>query len=332
MLKFHVRFLERITSLKHLQHRGFIPQLSLIMVFLVMVLALSWLSPFFFKWNNLRNVFDQSTLNIITGVGMTLVICTGGIDLSVGAVVALCGVVMAVSLHSGMPAVPSILTGLATGALAGLGNGLLVALLKINPFIVTLGSMSVIRGLALIITGGIPIYGFPDSFTWWGSGTIGIFPSTVVLAIFVALAGAVILNHTKFGYYALAIGGNEEALRRSGVKTDFYKVLVYITSGFTAALSALVVTARLNTAEPLAGWMFELDAIATVVLGGTSMRGGNGSIAGTVIAGLLLAVLRNGLTILSIPSYYQQLLIGIIILVAVIVTEIKSRNETGSFN
>jgi ribose/xylose/arabinose/galactoside ABC-type transport system permease subunit len=196
-------------------------------------------------------------------------------------------------------------------------------LLKLNPFIVTLGSMSAVRGLALIITGGIPIYGFPPAIVFWGSGNFGPVPSSVVLAGITALAAAFILNWTRLGHYALSIGGNEEAVRRCGVPVNFYKTVIYIFCGITSALASLNVTARLNTAEPTAGWLFELDAIATAVLGGASMRGGEASISGTVIASLTLGVLRNGLTILSIPSYYQQLAIGLIILTAVIVSEIK---------
>ncbi|NPV89789.1 MAG: ABC transporter permease [Firmicutes bacterium] len=307
------------------------PQLLLGFVLGLMIVGLSIASPVFLTWDNLRNVLDHSSLQIILAVGMTFVICTAGIDLSIGAVAALCGLCMATAMHGGWPVSLSILFGLGIGALVGVGNGLLVALLKVNPFIVTLGTMSVSRGLSLIITGGIPLYGFSKSFTWWGSGHIGPVNPPMLLAALLVVAGAVVLNKTRLGYYTLALGGNEEALRRSGVAASGYKVVVYALCGLTAALAGLVVTARLNTAEPLAGWMFELDTIAAVVLGGTSMKGGMGSIAGTVIACFLLGVLRNGLVILSISSYYQQLLIGVIILTAVVFSEIRSRKDLPNF-
>jgi ribose transport system permease protein len=307
-------------------------QILLGIVLLVTIVLLSFASPHFLSWDNWRNILDQSALQVLIAVGMTFVICTGGIDLSVGAVVALSGVCMAVAMHNGIPVSYAILLGIAAGALVGLSNGILVSWLKLNPFIVSLGTMSVARGIALIITGGIPIYGFSTAFTWWGVGQMGPVNPPMLMALFVALLGALLLNHTKLGYYTLALGGNEEALRRCGVSTGKYKLIIYILCGITAALGGLVVTARLNTAEPLAGWMFELDAIAAVVLGGTDMKGGRGSIVGTVMACLLLGILRNGLTILSIPSYYQQLAIGLIILVAIIISELRLRNAPGHRN
>ncbi len=307
-------------------------QLLLVFVLLVMVAYLSSASPFFFTWNNFRNIFDHSSLYIILALGITFVIAAGGIDLSVGAVAALSGVCMAVAMHSGLSVGLSILSGICSGAFMGMAGGTVIFLFKINPFIVTLGFMSLSRGLALIVTGGIPIYGFPKSFTWWGSGHIGPFNPPMLLAAFLIVVAAVMLNFTRFGYYTLALGGNEEALRRSGVSIFLYKVLVYTLCGVTAAIGGLIVTARLNTAEPLAGWMLELDTIAAVVLGGTSMKGGRGTIVGTVIACFLLGILRNGLVILSIPSYYQQLLIGIIILAAVIFAEVRARKGLLGFN
>ncbi len=304
-----------------------LPQLLLIFVLLGMALFLSLASPFFLTWENLRNILDHSSLYIILALGMTFVIASGGIDLSVGAVAALSGVCMAVAMKGGLGVGASILIGLAVGAATGTLNGAVISFLKINPFIVTLGFMSLWRGLSLIITGGIPIYGFPRGFTWWGSGHIGPLNPPILLAALLGLIAAVLLNMSRFGYYTLALGGNEEALRRTGVSIHLYKNLVYMLCGVTAALGGLVVTARLNTAEPLAGWMLELDSIAAVVLGGTSMNGGRGSIAGTLIACLLLGTLRNGLVILSIPSYYQQLLIGLIILAAVIFAEVRSRKK-----
>ncbi|RQD77604.1 MAG: ABC transporter permease [Candidatus Syntrophonatronum acetioxidans] len=299
-------------------------QILLSILLLAIIVGLSSVSPFFLTWNNFRNILDHTSLHIVLALGMTFVICTGGIDLSIGSVSALSGVCMAVAMHAGLPVPQSIFIGIVAGMLIGLVNGTIISLLEINPFIITLGMMSVSRGLALIITGGIPIYGFGRSFTWWGSGYIGPLNPPILIAGILTIVSAIVLNMSKMGYYTLALGGNEEALRRSGVKTNFYKILVYVFCSLTAALGGFIVTARLNTAEPLAGWMFELDAIAAVVLGGTTMKGGKGSIFGTVLACMLLGVLRNGLTIMSIPSYYQQLLIGLIILTSVILSERRS--------
>jgi len=307
-------------------------QILLGMTIIVLAVLLDQASPFFLTWDNWRNILDQSALLVIISVGMTFVICTGGIDLSVGAITALSGVCMALALHAGLTVEVSILLGLAAGAAVGLFSGLLISRLNISPFIVTLAAMSVTRGIALILTKGIPIYGFSKSFTWWGSGHIGPVNPPILLALMLALMGALVLNRTKLGYYTLALGGNEEALRRSGIANKAYKTVVYTISGLTAAIGGLVVTARLNTAEPLAGWMLELDAIAAVVLGGTDMKGGRGSITGTVMACLLLGMLRNGLTILNIPSYYQQLTIGLIILVAIVISELRLRNAPGHGN
>jgi len=307
-------------------------QILLGLTIIVLAVLLDRASPFFMTWDNWRNILDQSALLVIISVGMTFVICTGGIDLSVGAITALSGVCMALAMHAGLTVEVSVLLGLGAGAVVGLFNGLLVSLLNISPFIVTLTAMSVTRGIALILTKGIPIYGFSRSFTWWGSGHIGPVNPPILSALLLALLGAFVLNSTKLGYYTLALGGNEEALRRSGVANKFYKTVVYTISGLTAAIGGLVVTARLNTAEPLAGWMLELDAIAAVVLGGTDMKGGRGSITGTVMACLLLGMLRNGLTILNIPSYYQQLTTGLIILVAVVISELRPRNAPGHGN
>jgi len=302
-------------------------QLLLTLVLIILMFLLSLTSPFFLKWDNFRNILDQSTINIIVGVGMTLVICSGGIDLSVGAVAALTGAVMAVLMKAGVPVPAAVFCGLAAGASIGAANGSLIAFLNINPFIVTLASMSVVRGLTLIITGGIPVSGFPLAFTWLGSGRFSVLPVPVVLTVVLVALGAVCLNLTRLGCYIMALGGNEEALRRAGVAVNRCKITVYAMGALTSALAGLVLAARLNSADPTAGMMLELDAIATAILGGTSIQGGRGSVGGTVIAGLLLAVLRNGLTINAIPSYYQQLVMGLIILAAVVFSELKSRQE-----
>jgi len=300
-------------------------QLLLLAVLAVTVCMLGLGSPFFFQWDNLRNILDQSTLNIIMAVGMTFVIGSSGIDLSVGASAALSGIICAILMKAGTEVCFAVFASLAAGVLLGIANGTFIHCFGISPFIVTLGSMSVFRGLALIITGAIPIYGFPAKFTWLGRGALLSLPVSVVVCAVILVISRVLLKNTGFGLYTLAMGSNEEALRRVGVGVGRYKIAVYGFCGLTAAISGIFLTARLNCAEPLAGYMMGLDAIATVILGGTSMKGGNASMGGTLTAGILLAILRNGLTILGVASYYQQFVVGLIILVAAVVAELRSK-------
>ncbi|MDU1321784.1 MAG: ABC transporter permease [Clostridium botulinum] len=293
----------------------------LIIMLLTLIIMFSTTNTFFFKWYNFKNILDQSTLNIIIGIGMTFVICTAGMDLSVGSIAAFSGVILALSVHSGIHLGFSIILALLVGSIIGFLNGLLISKIKINPFIVTLSSLSIWRALTLIFTKSSPIYGFPKRFTFIGTGSFMGIPITVILCSFVMIIGIITFKNTKLGYYALALGSNEEALRRTGVCTNFYKILIYTISGFLSALAGIILTSKLNCADPLAANMMEMDVIATVILGGTSIKGGKGTILGTLIAGLLLSVLRNGLTLNGIAPYYQQLLVGLIIIIAVILSE-----------
>lgn len=308
----------------------YISRILLIGVLLLMVIILTYISPFFLTWRNIRNILDQTSLYIILSIGMTFVICAGGIDLSVGSVIALSAVTMAASIKGGMSVGIGILLGLAVGILVGIINGVIVSFAKINPFIVTLSTMSIVRGATVLITDGKPIYGFPKTFTAWGSGAVGPFNWPIIISFTMAIIGVIILEKTRLGNYTLVLGCNEEALRRTGVNTEKYKIMIYTLCGLCAAIAGFIISARLNTAEPLAGMGYEMDAIAAVVLGGTDMRGGRGSVSGTVIACLVLGVMRNGLTILSISSNYQQLLTGIIILLTVSISEIKRKNRIKS--
>ena len=295
---------------------------------LVLAVALTILTPFFLTLDNLLNVALQTATYILVSVGMTFVIVTGGIDLSVGSVAALAGVVMAMSMKAGVGVGISIMLGIAAGLPCGLLNGVLVSRVGLPPFIVTLATMSIIRGIALILTGGIPIYGFPASFRWFGTGRIGAVPVAAVIALVVAVIGGFIFKKTKVGHYATAIGNNEEAVRLCGINVNRYKIIPYVISGLSAAMAAIVITGRLNTAEPLAGWMIEMDAVAAVVMGGTSLAGGRGSILGTVLGALLMGVMGNGLNMMSVQSHYQQLAMGAVILVAVLLD--KMRDQTRS--
>lgn len=282
----------------------------------------AFLSPHFWSLGNLRSIAEQSSINLIAAVGMTFVVASAGIDLSSGAVVALSGVVMALSLREGWGVGVTIGLGLGTGALIGLANALLVVRARITPFMATLTTMNLIAGATLILTQGIPIYGFSAHFAWLGRGSVAGVPVSAAAAAAFTVIGALALR-TRLGVYALALGGNEEALRRSGVPADLYKGALYVFSGICASAASVIMTAKLNSAEPLAGTMMEMNAIATVVLGGTRLQGGFASITGTLLAGLLLGVIRNGLVLIGVSSYYQQFVTGAILLTAVLFSEGK---------
>ena len=282
----------------------------------------AFLSPHFWSLGNLRSIAEQSSINLIAAVGMTFVVASAGIDLSSGAVVALSGVVMALSLREGWGMGVTIGLGLGTGALIGLANALLVVRARITPFMATLTTMNLIAGATLILTQGIPIYGFSARFAWLGRGSVAGVPVSAAAAAAFTVIGALALR-TRLGVYALALGGNEEALRRSGVPADLYKGALYVFSGICASAASVIMTAKLNSAEPLAGTLMEMNAIATVVLGGTRLQGGFASITGTLLAGLLLGVIRNGLVLIGVSSYYQQFVTGAILLTAVLFSEGK---------
>ena len=285
----------------------------------LLVVLLTVLSPHFLTVSNLMNVMEQTSINAVIAVGMTFVILSGGIDLSVGSLVALSGVALAAALRSGVPLPIALLAGLATGAAAGLVNGLLITRGKLPAFIATLGMMSVARGLTLFVTDGRPISGFEAGFRTLATGRVLGVPASVLLAAALYLAAHVVLTRTRFGLYVYAIGGNEEATRLSGVGVRFHKTMVYVLAGLMSAVAAVILTARLNSAQPIAGMMYELDAIAATVIGGTSLLGGSGTIGGTLIGALIMGVLRNGLNLLGISSFLQQVVIGLVIIAAVLV-------------
>ena len=285
----------------------------------LLVILLTVLSPHFLTSSNLLNVLEQTSINAVIAVGMTFVILSGGIDLSVGSLVALSGVALAGGLRAGLPLPVALLAGLATGAAAGLMNGLLITRGKLPPFIATLGMMSVARGLTLFVTDGRPISGFDAGFRTLATGRVLGIPASVLLAAALYVVAHLVLTRTRFGLYVYAIGGNEEATRLSGVGVRFHKTMVYVLAGLMSAVAAVILTARLNSAQPIAGMMYELDAIAATVIGGTSLLGGSGSIGGTLIGALIMGVLRNGLNLLGISSFLQQVVIGLVIIAAVLV-------------
>jgi ribose transport system permease protein len=294
---------------------------------LIGLCLLLWiLTPHFLTASNLLNVLEQTAINAVIAVGMTFVILSGGIDLSVGSLVALAGVVLATLLHADTPVLIAIVAAIGAGALFGSLNGLAITWGRLPPFIATLGMMSVARGCALLFTDGRPVSGFEPAFRAIATARFVGIPAPVFLTAAVYLVAQFVLTETRFGRYVYAIGGNEEATRLSGVSVRVHKTAVYAVSGATSALAAVLLTARLNSAQPIAGIMYELDAIAAVVIGGTSLMGGEGTLGGTLIGALIMGVLRNGLNLLGVSSFMQQVVIGLVIVGAVLIdTALKSR-------
>ena len=297
---------------------------------LAVLCAVLWiLTPYFLTVSNLLNIAEQTSINAIVAVGMTFVILSGGIDLSVGSMVALSGVVLGTALQGGQPIPVALLLALLVGLACGLGNGALISWGGLPPFIVTLGTMSIARGAALLFTEGRPVSGFDASFRVLATGRAGFIPAPVVAMVLVYLVAHFALTRTTFGRYVYAIGGNEEATRLSGVAIRFHKTMIYGVSGLMSAAAAVILTARLNSAQPIAGMMYELDAIAATVIGGTSLMGGEGSLGGTLVGALIMGVLRNGLNLLGVSSFLQQIVIGGVIVVAVLLdTVLKRKNRT----
>ncbi|EHU0374922.1 ribose ABC transporter permease [Vibrio cholerae] len=307
---------------KLLSKEWLIEQKSLIAL-LFLVVVVSFLNPNFFTVDNLLNILRQTSVNAIIAVGMTLVILTAGIDLSVGSVLALCGAFAATLVAMEVPVLIAVPTALLAGAALGAISGIIIAKGKVQAFIATLVTMTLLRGVTMVYTDGRPIStGFTDTadtFAWFGTGyALGI-PVPVWLMVVVFAGAWYLLNHTRFGRYVYAVGGNESATRLSGINVDRVKIGVYAICGLLAALAGIIVTSRLSSAQPTAGMGYELDAIAAVVLGGTSLMGGKGRIMGTLIGALIIGFLNNALNLLDVSSYYQMIAKAVVILLAVLV-------------
>jgi len=309
-------------GLKHIEQiKHILTKYGIFIVFLVMVLILSLLTDRFLTVNNLLNVVRQVSFNGILAIGMTFVVITGGIDLSVGSVLAVAGVVSASLVVNGEAHVPTfiaILVGLVVGMFCGWINGFLVTKGKLAPFIATMGMMTIARGASLVYTSGRPVTSLTKSFQKIGSGFIFGIPIPIYLLVLVAAIAFFILKYTKFGRHVYAVGGNETAARASGLNTNRIKILVYMISGVLAGLVGMVLSARVNSASPIWGVGYELDAIAAAVIGGTSLSGGVGNIPGTIVGALIIGIISNGLDILNVSSYYQQIIKGLIIIIAVL--------------
>lgn len=319
---------QNIPAKRWLTKEWLLEQKSLIAL-LVLIAVVSSLSPNFFSLNNLFNILQQTSVNAIMAVGMTLVILTSGIDLSVGSLLALTGAVAASIVGLEVNALVAVAAALALGAAIGACTGIIVAKGKVQAFIATLVMMLLLRGATMVYTNGSPVNtGFSDAsdvFGWFGIGRpLGI-PTPIWLMVIVFIAAWYMLHHTRLGRYIYALGGNESATRLSGISVDKVKVIVYSLCGLLAALAGVIEVARLSSAQPTAGTGYELDAIAAVVLGGTSLAGGKGRIVGTLIGALILGFLNNGLNLLGVSSYYQMIVKATVILLAVLVDNKSSK-------
>lgn len=319
----------------------FLSKNSLYLAFVVLLIISSLLSPVFFSFNNIINLLRQASFIGLISLGMTFVILTGGIDLSVGAVFAFSGVFLAYLFHVGSysgyvailsPLFPTpyiFLSAIFSGALFGLLNGIMTAKAQLAPFVVTAGSMVAIRGLAYSLTGGRTVFGIGPELHFLGVGTLGRIPVPVIIWGVAAVLCWIILKYTRFGRRVYAIGGDEEAARLSGIKVDFYKIMVYVISGALAALAGIIMAARIDQGEPRIGEYYELDAIAAVVLGGTSLFGGVGTVQGTIIGCLILAIITNILNLVGVHPFPQQIAKGAIILGGILLQNLvrKGKNK-----
>jgi ribose transport system permease protein len=296
---------------------------GIVFAFVLVCALLSWLSPVFLSWTNVLNVIRQSSIFGIMAIGMTFVILTGGIDLSVGSILAFSGAIAAGLLKANAPLPLVVVAALGTGAALGLANGVVVTVGRITPFVTTLAMMTVARSLTLIYCNGYPISGFSLGFRFIGTGSVLGLPLPILVFLLTVVLASIILRETRLGRYTYAIGGNEEAVRLSGIPTGFFKTMVYVFSGAASGLSAVILTSRLNSAETVAGTGYELDVIAAVVIGGTSLNGGRGGVWGTLVGALLIAVINNGMVLLGINPYYQGLVKGLILLGAVLLDRLR---------
>lgn len=313
-------------------------RLQSLLALLAMIVVLSVLSDSFLTAQNGWNILRQISVNLCLSVGLTLVILSGGIDLSVGAVLALAGAIAAKALKAGLDLpllgvhleftiVGAVLAAVGVGMLAGLANGLVVTRLLLPPFVATLAMLSIARGLTLLWTGGFPITGLDPTFGFLGSGIWAGVPMPVWIVSLLVVVVLVVCHRTPFGRHLYAVGGSERAARLTGLRVDRIKVAVYVAAGALSGLAGLIVTARLDSAQPNAGLGYELDAIAAVVIGGTSLSGGRGSVGGTVLGCLLIGVLNNGLTLLNVSPFWQQVIKGLVIIIAVALDRFGGRQD-----
>ncbi|BBQ00584.1 sugar ABC transporter permease [Burkholderia sp. SFA1] len=295
-----------------------IRELNVLSVLLLVGFLISLFSPYFLTTNNLMGVFRSFSLVALMSIGMMLVIITGGIDLSVGSVMGLSSLVTALAFQHGLPAFAAVLSGLAVGVIVGGFNGFMITWIQLPPFIATLGTLSIGRGLMYIVTKGVPVTpDVPDAFTFIGQGYIGFVPFPVVILLVMTAVFAVVMRQTRFGRHVYATGGNEVAARLSGVRTARVKFVVYVLSGLIASMAGVIAFSRFVSAEPASGFGAELDVIAAAAIGGASLSGGAGSVEGAIIGAALAGIITNGVVLLNIDTYAQQAITGCVILIAV---------------
>ncbi|MBN2051358.1 MAG: ABC transporter permease [Spirochaetales bacterium] len=306
-----------------------IKKYAIVGVLLFIVLFFSIMTDSFLSTSNLLNVARQVAMLGISAVGMTCVILTSGIDLSVGAVMAITNIVGSMLMvNAGIPIFPAVLLTLLLAGLIGLVNGLLVAYVGVPALITTLAMMTILRGLSFVLCGGIPIWGLPPAFKKLGQGYLGAIPIPVIIMIIIFILGWFFLNRTKTGRYIYGLGGNKEAVRLSGVNTAKIQTLVFVVSGLLTGLAGVIMLSRINTGQPKIGTGYEMDVITAVVLGGVSIMGGEGSLIGVFIGVLIAGVLSNGMILMDVSEYYQQITKGIVLLIAVIFDTIAKRKKT----
>ena len=299
--------------------------LGVIATLVVLWITFSIASPWFFTFYNIINILNNTTITLILALGMVFVIASGGIDLSIGSTLGFTGIVVAMILKANVPPFLAVICGLAIGGSIGCINGLIISKFHIQPFIVTLGMLSIVRGLALVVSQGQPIYGFPMSYTNFFSGG-EVIPSNIWIMIFLTGVIALLAIKTRFGLYAKSIGGSEESAIICGINTGRVKILIYTMQGMLAAVASFVFMSMMDAAEPLAGLQTEcLEAIAAPIIGGNALSGGGITIFGTVIGALILSTVRNGLNIFGMQPFTQQLFIGLIIIISVIVDSLRRR-------
>jgi len=299
----------------------FLSKYAIYIVLLILFLGMSIMSSGFLTMGNIINILRQNSFVGMVAIGMTFVVITGGIDLSVGAVMAFAGMVAAKYCVTGdggtqLPLAIAVLLGVGAAALAGLGNGLLVTKGKVAPFIATLGMQTILRGAALLLNSGRPFIGLSSGFANLGQGFVLGIPIPVAVFLVVIVAGVLLLHFLRFGRRVYAIGGNEAAARASGIMTDRIKICVYVLASFFSGISGIILSARVQSASPISASGYELDAVAAVVIGGTSLAGGIGNVAGTIVGVLILGIITNGLDRLNVSAYLQQIIKGAIILIA----------------
>jgi ribose transport system permease protein len=299
------------------------PEFGILAALLVTVLCFSLIDPAFFSGYNFINICLQASVTAILAMAQTTVIITAGIDLSIGSAVALTAIVSAMLMKAGMPIPIAMIGALAAGALAGLFNGLIITTTGITPFVVTLGTMSVFSGLALIIANGQTVYGLPPIFSDVLAGKIGFVPIPIIIALAVLTVLSIMLRSTKLGEYLIAIGGAREVARLAGIKVAIYTAAAYVIASTLASIAAMITVARLGAADPIIGADLLLPSVAASVMGGADLMGGKGSMLGAVFGALLIATLQAGLTFLNVQAFYQQLAIGIVIILALLFNRLQ---------